>query len=62
MRGRGKSLEFVVDAPNCVHCMTCDIKDPKFKIASAVLERGGSELLKYVLYYSELEYYEHEIV
>lgn len=32
---------FQINAPNCVHCKTCDIKDPKQNIVWTVPEGGG---------------------
>lgn len=32
---------FQINAPNCVHCKTCDIKDPKQNIVWVVPEGGG---------------------
>jgi electron-transferring-flavoprotein dehydrogenase len=32
---------FVVDAQNCVHCKTCDIKDPNQNITWVPPEGGG---------------------
>ncbi len=33
--------KFQINAQNCVHCKTCDIKDPKQNIVWAVPEGGG---------------------
>ncbi len=33
--------KFQINAPNCVHCKTCDIKDPKQNIVWIVPEGGG---------------------
>ena len=33
--------KFQINAANCVHCKTCDIKDPKQNIVWAVPEGGG---------------------
>jgi electron-transferring-flavoprotein dehydrogenase len=30
-----------INAPNCIHCKTCDIKDPTQNIEWAVPEGGG---------------------
>jgi len=38
--GTGK-LSLLVNAPNCVHCKTCDIKDPYRNILWTVPEGGG---------------------
>ena len=35
------SPKFQINAQNCVHCKTCDIKDPKQNIVWAVPEGGG---------------------
>jgi electron-transferring-flavoprotein dehydrogenase len=32
---------FVINAQNCVHCKTCDIKDPAQNINWTVPEGGG---------------------
>ncbi|OYW97831.1 MAG: hypothetical protein B7Z14_16595, partial [Bosea sp. 32-68-6] len=32
---------FVINAQNCVHCKTCDIKDPSQNITWTVPEGGG---------------------
>ena len=32
---------FQINAQNCVHCKTCDIKDPKQNIVWTVPEGGG---------------------
>ena len=37
--GRAKRLQ--INAPNCVHCKTCDIKDPKQNIHWVTPEGGG---------------------
>jgi electron-transferring-flavoprotein dehydrogenase len=37
--GRGKRLQ--INAANCVHCKTCDIKDP-YEIITWVTPEGGS--------------------
>jgi electron-transferring-flavoprotein dehydrogenase len=34
-------LRFVINAPNCVHCKTCDIKDPNRNITWVPPEGGG---------------------
>jgi ferredoxin-like protein FixX len=33
--------KFVINAQNCVHCKTCDIKDPTQNINWVVPEGGG---------------------
>ena len=33
--------KFEISAANCVHCKTCDIKDPKQNIVWTVPEGGG---------------------
>jgi electron-transferring-flavoprotein dehydrogenase len=38
---KGKSPRFVINAQNCVHCKTCDIKDPNQNINWVVPEGGG---------------------
>jgi len=38
-RGSGKRLQ--INAPNCVHCKTCDIKDPKQNIHWVTAEGSG---------------------
>ena len=37
----GKNPRFVINAQNCVHCKTCDIKDPAQNINWTVPEGGG---------------------
>jgi len=37
----GGQLRFVINAQNCVHCKTCDIKDPNQNILWMVPEGGG---------------------
>ncbi|MEE8270621.1 MAG: electron transfer flavoprotein-ubiquinone oxidoreductase [Alphaproteobacteria bacterium] len=37
----GANPRFVINAQNCVHCKTCDIKDPKQNIVWTVPEGGG---------------------
>ena len=37
----GKSPRFVINAPNCIHCKTCDIKDPAQNINWVTPEGGG---------------------
>ena len=37
----GKKPRFVINAQNCVHCKTCDIKDPNQNIDWTVPEGGG---------------------
>ena len=37
----GGSPRFVINAQNCVHCKTCDIKDPNQNINWVVPEGGG---------------------
>ena len=32
---------YVINAPNCVHCKTCDIKDPNGNIVWVAPEGGG---------------------
>jgi electron-transferring-flavoprotein dehydrogenase len=39
--GAGSEARFQINAPNCVHCKTCDIKDPAQNITWAVPEGGG---------------------
>ncbi len=40
--GRGRRPpQFVINAQNCVHCKTCDIKDPTQNINWVVPEGGG---------------------
>ncbi|MFZ1105155.1 MAG: electron transfer flavoprotein-ubiquinone oxidoreductase [Hyphomicrobiaceae bacterium] len=38
---KGKMPRFVINAQNCVHCKTCDIKDPNQNINWVVPEGGG---------------------
>ncbi|EGY01409.1 electron transfer flavoprotein-ubiquinone oxidoreductase [Nitrospirillum viridazoti Y2] len=37
----GQNPRFVINAQNCVHCKTCDIKDPTQNINWTVPEGGG---------------------
>jgi electron-transferring-flavoprotein dehydrogenase len=37
----GESVRYVINAQNCVHCKTCDIKDPNQNITWAPPEGGG---------------------
>ena len=39
--GEGNAAHFVINAPNCVHCKTCDIKDPNGNITWVPPEGGG---------------------
>lgn len=39
--GEGESATFVINAQNCVHCKTCDIKDPSQNIDWTVPQGGG---------------------
>jgi len=39
--GEGGEVVFEISASNCVHCKTCEIKDPKQNIIWAVPEGGG---------------------
>jgi electron-transferring-flavoprotein dehydrogenase len=39
--GDGSNPRFQINAQNCVHCKTCDIKDPAQNITWAVPEGGG---------------------
>ncbi|MBC9031461.1 electron transfer flavoprotein-ubiquinone oxidoreductase [Sphingomonas sp. JC676] len=39
--GEGDDLRFQINAQNCVHCKTCDIKDPTQNINWVVPEGGG---------------------
>ena len=41
VRDDGGSPRFQINAPNCVHCKTCDIKDPEQNIDWTVPEGGG---------------------
>jgi ferredoxin-like protein FixX len=36
-----KDPRFVINAQNCVHCKTCDVKDPAQSITWATPEGGG---------------------
>jgi electron-transferring-flavoprotein dehydrogenase len=38
---RGSNPRFQINAQNCVHCKTCDIKDPSQNIDWATPEGGG---------------------
>ncbi|MBL41916.1 MAG: electron transfer flavoprotein-ubiquinone oxidoreductase [Rhodospirillaceae bacterium] len=37
----GKSPKFVINGQNCIHCKTCDVKDPEQNITWTVPEGGG---------------------
>jgi len=37
----GSGLKFQINAQNCVHCKTCDIKDPSQNITWVTPEGGG---------------------
>jgi electron-transferring-flavoprotein dehydrogenase len=39
--GAGSEVRFQINAQNCVHCKTCDIKDPAQNITWVVPEGGG---------------------
>jgi electron-transferring-flavoprotein dehydrogenase len=39
--GEGAELRFVINAQNCVHCKTCDIKDPNQNITWVPPEGAG---------------------
>jgi len=39
--GEGAEVRFVINAQNCVHCKTCDIKDPNRNITWVTPEGGG---------------------
>ena len=39
--GEGADVRFVINAQNCVHCKTCDIKDPNRNITWVTPEGGG---------------------
>ncbi len=39
--GEGDALRYVINAANCVHCKTCDIKDPNRNIVWVAPEGGG---------------------
>jgi electron-transferring-flavoprotein dehydrogenase len=39
--GEGADVRFVINAANCVHCKTCDIKDPNGNITWVPPEGGG---------------------
>jgi electron-transferring-flavoprotein dehydrogenase len=41
VRDEGQSPRFQINAQNCVHCKTCDIKDPEQNINWVVPEGGG---------------------
>ncbi len=38
---RAGSRDYVINAQNCVHCKTCDIKDPNGNITWVTPEGGG---------------------
>jgi electron-transferring-flavoprotein dehydrogenase len=41
VREEGAAPRFQINAQNCVHCKTCDIKDPARNITWTVPEGGG---------------------
>ena len=41
VRDESGAPRFQINAPNCVHCKTCDIKDPEQNIDWTVPEGGG---------------------
>jgi electron-transferring-flavoprotein dehydrogenase len=41
IKERGEEPRFVINAQNCVHCKTCDIKDPNQNITWTTPEGGG---------------------
>ena len=41
---------FVINSQNCIHCKTCDIKEPSQNINWVVPEGSGAKLCKYVIY------------
>ena len=41
VEGRGRRLRYQINAQNCVHCKTCDIKDPNQNINWVTPEGGG---------------------
>jgi electron-transferring-flavoprotein dehydrogenase len=41
MDDQGKNPRFQINAQNCVHCKTCDIKDPSQNINWVTPEGGG---------------------
>ena len=41
VREAGQDPKFVINAQNCIHCKTCDIKDPSENIVWTVPEGGG---------------------
>jgi electron-transferring-flavoprotein dehydrogenase len=41
MQGAGLAPKFQINAQNCVHCKTCDIKDPGQQIEWVTPEGGG---------------------
>ena len=41
VREEGADPKFVINAQNCIHCKTCDIKDPSENIVWTVPEGGG---------------------
>ena len=41
MAGEGENLELQINAANCVHCKTCDIKDP-YQVITWTVPEGGA--------------------
>ncbi|MCH1522659.1 MAG: 4Fe-4S dicluster domain-containing protein, partial [Arenicellales bacterium] len=39
--GEGSDQRFQINAQNCIHCKTCDIKDPSVNITWVTPEGGG---------------------
>ncbi len=44
--GEGDDLRFQINAQNCVHCKTCDIKDPTQNINWVVPEGGAARIIR----------------
>src|SRR6476660_2599864 len=42
----GGQARFVINAQNCVHCKTCDIKDPNRNITWVAPEGGGDRIIR----------------
>ena len=38
----GEQPKFIINAQNCIHCKTCDIKDPSQNITWVAPEGGGT--------------------
>ena len=54
----GGAPKFVINAQNCVHCKTCDIKDPNQNITWVPPEGGGGPITRDMSIY--VGYFRHD--